>query len=251
MTHVVWAPARWLPKARAVLAGLEERHPARTIILVPEPRGRGEVDARVRLRETNVEGSEREVFAEVIEVRLRGRAAVHPGSVVLPLLVSDLPAFCRWRGELPWGATPLEEIAEVCDRLVVDSGEWPRLPAAYRRLAELFDRIAVSDIAYARTLQWRVALAELWPDVAQAERLRVEGPRAEALLLAGWLRSRLDRDVSLTRRAAPTVRRVSIDGRAVEPSPGEEPSASDLLSAELDVFGRDPVYEAAVLAAPG
>ena len=42
------------------------------------------------------------------------------------------------------------------------------------------------------------------------------------------------------------MRGVSIDGEPVEPSPGEEPSASDLLSAELDVFGRDPVYEAAV-----
>ena len=94
-----------------------------------------QVDARVRLREANVEGSEREVFAEVIELRLRGTAARHPGSVVLPLLVPDLPVFCRWRGEPPWGATPLEEIAEVCDRLVVDSGEWPRLPAAYARLA--------------------------------------------------------------------------------------------------------------------
>ena len=35
----------------------------------------------------------------MIELRLRGSAAHHPGSIVLPLLVSDLPVFCRWRGE--------------------------------------------------------------------------------------------------------------------------------------------------------
>ncbi len=37
MTHVVWAPPKWLPRARRVLDGLAERHPARTIFLVPEP----------------------------------------------------------------------------------------------------------------------------------------------------------------------------------------------------------------------
>ena len=38
MTHLVWAPPAWLPQARATLAGLRDRHPARTILLVPEPR---------------------------------------------------------------------------------------------------------------------------------------------------------------------------------------------------------------------
>jgi hypothetical protein len=42
---------------------------------------------------------------------------------------------------------------------------------------------------------------------------------------------------------------VAVDGEAVSPPPGGVPDASDLLSAELDVFGRDPVYEAAVKAA--
>ena len=38
MTHLVWAPLAWLPQARATLAGLHDRHPARTILLVPEPK---------------------------------------------------------------------------------------------------------------------------------------------------------------------------------------------------------------------
>jgi glucose-6-phosphate dehydrogenase assembly protein OpcA len=248
MTHVVWAPQRWLQRARSVLAGLEERHPARTIFLVPQS-GRGRVEARVRLRQTNVEGVERDVFAEVIELRLRGVAAQHPASIVLPLLVPDLPAFCRWRGEPSWGTSPLDEIVGVCDRLVVNSTEWSRLPVAYERLAGLFERIAVSDIAYSRTLPWRVALAELWPGIGKVERLRVEGPRAEALLLAGWLRSRLDREVSLSRRNAPELRAVWVDGERVAVAPGEEPDPSDLLSAELDVLSRDPIYEGAVIGA--
>ena len=103
MTHVVWAPPRWLPKARAVFAGLDERHPARTIFLVPEGGRRTHVRGSASLKQTPVIGLSREVFAEVIELRLAGVALRHPASLVLPLLISDLPAFCRWRGEPPWG----------------------------------------------------------------------------------------------------------------------------------------------------
>ena len=249
MTHVVWAPPRWLERAREVLAGLEERHPARTIFLIPERGRSNQVKADVRLRQTTVEGLAGEVFAEVIELRLRGGASEHPASLLLPLLVSDLPAFCRWRGEPGWRSSALAEIVGVCDRLVVNSSEWPRASRGYARLCSLFDRIAVSDIAYSRTLPWRARIAELWPSVAEVERLRVEGPQADALLLAGWLRSRLRRDVSLSRRHAPEVQAVWLDGEPLEVVTGAPRSPSDLLSDELDVTGRDKVYEAAVRAA--
>ena len=41
MTHLVWCPPEWRAKARATLAGLLERHPARTIFLIPERRRPG------------------------------------------------------------------------------------------------------------------------------------------------------------------------------------------------------------------
>jgi glucose-6-phosphate dehydrogenase assembly protein OpcA len=185
----------------------------------------------------------------VVELRLRGAAVEHPASLLLPLLVPDLPVFCRWRGEPPWETTQLSEIVDVVDRLVVDSGEWSGLPAAYERFVHLFTAAAVSDIAYARTVAWRRRLAELWPGIRTVERLRVEGPRAEALLLAGWLRSRLQKEIRLTRRNAGRLSGVWLNGERVEPPSEPDPSGSDLLSAELDVFARDPVYEAAVRAA--
>ena len=178
MTHLVWCPPEWRAKARATLAGLLERHPARTIFLIPEPGGRtSRIEARggaEGLR--SCQGLSREVLSEVIELRLRGTAARHPGSIVLPLLVSDLPVFCRWRGEPAWESSEFAEITGVADRLVVDSSEWRGVPAATRRLAELFGRVAVSDIAFSRTLPWRRRLAELWPEIGAIEKLRVEGP---------------------------------------------------------------------------
>ena len=50
MTHVVWAPPEWLPTARKTFAGLHERHPARTIFLVPSP-GPGDCEASAALED--------------------------------------------------------------------------------------------------------------------------------------------------------------------------------------------------------
>ena len=133
MTHIVWCPPEWRAQARATLAGLLERHPARTIFLIPGAgRTRRAIDARVELKDFQLPGMAREVLSEVIELRLRGSAARHPGSVVLPLLVSDLPVFCRWRGEPSWGSGELAEIVGVTDRLVVDSSEWRGIPGCLR-----------------------------------------------------------------------------------------------------------------------
>ena len=249
MTHVAWAPPPWAAAARRTLAGLEELHPSRTILLFPEP---GKVDAivvDVDLKCFTIPGSVREVCSEVIQLRLRGARSHVPGSVVRPLLITDLPTFCRWRGLPPWGKPELEQLVDICDRLVVDSSEWRGLPGAYTKLCTLFDRIAVSDIAWGRSVGWRGRIAALWPEVKTAKTLSVTGPKADALLLAGWLRSRLRRPVKLAHRSAAELERVAIDGEPVPAPRGATPTASDLLSAELDVFGRDRVYEAAVRAA--
>lgn len=245
LTHVAWAPPRWLARARGVLAGLAERHPARTILLVPEPGRRSGVEADATVRDFPV-GDGREVLSEIIEVRLRGEAARHPASIVLPLLISDLPAFCRWRGQPDWDGDALAELTGVVDRLVVDSAEWPSLPRAYGRLAGLFEDLAVSDLAWRRTLPWRATLAAQWPGIADVRRLTVHGPRAEALLLAAWLRERLGRDVTLRRRSTPSLEALLVDGERLAAPASPPLSDSDLLSAELDVLARDRIYEAAV-----
>jgi len=249
MTHIAWAPPEWANAARRTLAGLEELHPSRAILLFPDPKRRDSIDVNVALRCFRIPGSSRQVCSEVIELRLGGKRARAPASIVQPLLIADLPTFCRWRGLPPWGEPELEQLVDVCDRLVVDSGEWRGLARAYVELAKHFDRIAVSDIVWGRAVGWRGRIAAEWPEVRQVKRLSVTGPKADALLLAGWLRSRLRKQVQLTHRAAERIERVAIDGEPVAPPVGGPPSASDLLSAELDQFGRDPIYEAAVTAA--
>ena len=96
MTHIVWAPQAWLKAAERTLAGLSERHPSRTILLTPAPRRKDGIDALVDVRTFTVEGSERAIASEVVELTLKGRRATgsrvdrdaaphHRSAGVLPL----------------------------------------------------------------------------------------------------------------------------------------------------------------------
>jgi glucose-6-phosphate dehydrogenase assembly protein OpcA len=248
MTHTAWVPPEWVEAAEDVLAGLAERHPSRTIVLVPEPEEQDGLEARVGVQ-VFPSGEGRQVCAETIRIHLKGSRASVPASVVQPLFLPDLPVFLRWRGVPSFGSDAFESLVGVVDRLIVDSTEWPELPETYGRLTGVFDHVVVSDIAWARTSRWRRQLASLWPEIRNVERLRVTGTAPQAQLLAGWLRSRLDRPVHLEHEPADMLESVEIDGKAAPFPPGDPPAPSDLLSEQLDRFERDLVYEEAVRSA--
>ena len=244
MTHIAWAPPEWQDASRDTLAGMAERHPSRTLLLFPQDDERDALDAEVALQCYTHAELQRHVCTEVIELRLCGRVAQAPASVILPLVLPDVPVFLRWRGEPPFGEPVFEQLIDVVDRLVVDSREWEGAPACYAKLVEIFDRVAVSDIVWARTLRWRRAIAER----GRGRQLRVHGPIQESSLLAGWLRSRLGHSVELEHTDADRIELAVLDGEEIR-AREERPSASDLLSGELDRFSRDPIYESAVAAA--
>ena len=223
MTHLVWAPPAWLPQARATLAGLHDRHPARTILLVPEPRratrDHGVASASTR---SQVDGSREALRGGDRDPALRcgDRAPGVDRAAAADLRPAGLLPLARRarRG----GRRSSPSSLGVVDRLVVDSSEWRGLPAAYERLAELFERVAVSDIAFSRTLAWRARLAELWPGIAAIERLGVEGPQggcAAARRLAAVAAAARDR--ALAARCRRRCAAVRVDGKPVEPPVGE------------------------------
>jgi len=248
MTHTAWVPAEWVEAAEDVLAGLAERHPSRTIVLVPVPDEEDGLEADVAVESFNASEG-RQICTETIRIRLKGNRVGVPASVVQPLFLPDLPTFLRWRGAPDFGSDSFESLVDVVDRLIVDSTEWPDLPATYASLVSIFDRVVVSDIAWARTSRWRTQLASLWPGIADVKRIRVTGTAAQAHLLAGWLRSRLDRSIELELEPADTLKGVELDGEHAPFPPGDPPTPSDLLSDELDRFERDRVYEEAVRSA--
>jgi hypothetical protein len=249
MTHLAWVPEEWHDHAVDTLHGLEERHPSRTILLFPQPKGDARIDAAVSLHCFQLPGTERHVCTEVIELTLCGSTAAAPASVVLPLLIPDLPVFLRWRDRPDFDDAAWEQLTGVADRLIVDSTEWPDVPEAYSGLEAVFDRIAASDIAWARTGRWRQLLASLWPGIASVETIRVHGTPAQGHLLAGWLRARLRKEIALELNPSDLLKGVDLDGEPAPFPPGQAPPSSELLSDELDRYGRDPVYEQAVGAA--
>jgi glucose-6-phosphate dehydrogenase assembly protein OpcA len=242
MTHCAWVPPQWLDAAETTLAGMNERHPSRTLILVPKPEEPDGLDVELSLRCFPLGTTQ--VCGEVIQLHLRGNRAVAPASIVLPLLISDLPVFCRWRGEPPFGEPQWEQMVDVADRVIVDSSEWDEL--RYSELENAFASTGASDIAWARTDAWRAELAGYWPAIREQE-IRIRGPRAEATLLRGWLNARLDRAIRPIEPAGELA--VRLGGEELRPPRAPTRSPSDLLSAELDRFGRDRIYEEAVAAA--
>ena len=165
-----WPGSRTSGRGRptGVMRGLGDRVPSRTLLLHPEPDAEGR-----RLRRDDhgrpVLRREDGVSVEIVRIRLRGSTAEAPASVVVPLQIADLPVFLRWRGRPAFGRKHYEQLVGVADRLIVDSTEWDRLPSGLAKLSESFDRIAVSDLAWARTLPWRAALADLWPGIKEAK----------------------------------------------------------------------------------
>jgi hypothetical protein len=246
MTHIAWVPQPWRAAAEATLAGLGEAHPSRTIVLFPQPDApEGELAATVELYCFPAQ-EDRRVFSEVVTITLPGSKSHIPASIVTPLLRSDLPVFLRWRGAPPFGAAELVQLVEIADRLIVDSREWPEPELGYEQLPALFEEVAASDIAWSRLDTWREAIARLWPAVERAKRLRVRSPRAEALLLSRWLAARLDRRVELVHELAAEIESAEVDGLEALPARRDARSPSELLSDQLEVFGRDAVYEQTV-----
>ena len=242
MTHIAWVPPHWVEAAERTLEGMEDSHPSRTIVLTPDADAPSGLDVNLSVR--CFSAGDQAVASELIWFRLRGDRTAAPASLVLPLVISDLPVFLRWRGQPPFGASQFEQLIELADRFVVDSSEWDEL--RYRELSDHFDRAAVSDIAWTRIHDWRVKLAGCWPGIVEQE-IRVRGPRAEAALLRGWLASRLRRTIRPVELAGELG--VRLGGEDIGPPHEPVKTPSELLSAELDRFGRDRVYEDAVLAA--
>jgi hypothetical protein len=227
LTHMAWVPVEWREDATETLAGLGTGHPSRTLLLFPEPHKADGLAARVHLECYPLENDIRQLCNEVIELRLGGPRSQAPASIATPLLLADLPVFLRWRGRPPFATDQFRQMAELTDRLIVDSAEWPDVPGAFEELAGFFEQAAVSDIAWRRTLRWREALARDWPTVPDP----LSGPPAETALVAGWLRSRAGIEVAVERSG--------------ELPYTEDLDASEYLSDELDVFGRDRIYEEA------
>jgi len=190
---------------------LAYRHPSRAIVILGD-REREGVSAEVLLHCHVPRADESaEVYFEQILARVRGDADERVASVVIPLLVPDLPTFLWWTGTPPSDARRFDDLLDLADRLIVDSADFAHAGRTLAVISELARtrsgrRFGLTDLNWTRLTPWRELIAaffdvEAWrPGLDGIVGVRigfavdVDGRDihpTQALLLVGWLASRL------------------------------------------------------------
>ncbi len=148
---------------------------------------------------------------EHVTLRAQGKFVPELPSAALPLLVSDLPTFLWWRSVVDSSQKVFSSLLHESDRLIVDSAEFAKPVAELMAINKIFQQdsetpVGISDLNWARLTSWRGLLADFY-DVAEYRTALEEidnvcisyvAPQADAnaiapqaLLMAGWLASRL------------------------------------------------------------
>lgn len=183
---------------------IAEVHPCRALLIIADKEG-PDRDIEILLSACQ-DRRTINICCEQIVFTAHGRFVPELPSVVLPLFISDLPVFlCS--DVLPTADPTFKKLTEQVDRLIIDSAEFLSANNEWQWLERSFavGEVAISDFNWARLTPWRSALANFY-DVAEyravlnhVARIRIDysAPETdtrlpnEALLIAGWLVSRL------------------------------------------------------------
>lgn len=186
----------------ALLANRE--HPSRILIVVRDPAAEDGLDAEIH--------TESEARGDVIVLTMRGRTVEHPGSVLRPLLVPDLPVVVWWPNEAPEDLLT-DRIGKLADRRITDAlgAEDPTQAIIDRAY---YHSPGDSDLAWTRTTRWRALLAAALDQVRQpvtAATVEAATDNAPASLLAAWLELKLGVAVTVTKTAGPGITAVRLE----------------------------------------
>jgi glucose-6-phosphate dehydrogenase assembly protein OpcA len=198
-------------RAAASSSRLSTRHPSRVIVILGD-RDREGVDVVVQLHCHVPRPNETaQISYEQILARVKGDADERVASVVIPLLVPDLPVFLWWTGTPPHDTRRFDDLIALADRLIVDSADFARPDQTLAVMAELARthngrKFGITDLNWTRLTPWRELVAaffdvDTWrPCLDNLIGVRVgfgvdmdgrDIHPSQALLLIGWLASRL------------------------------------------------------------
>ena len=201
--------------AEEVLTSLALKHPCRSVLMVSRPDAAGDsLGASLRIYQRAAGG--RSVCFEQIQLTAEGTGTRQLAGIATQLLVHDLPTLVWWTGSANPEGAEFANLAELGDVTVVDSARLENQIGGLASLAKAADtwrgRTVLSDLNWNRLADWRELVAQFFDSRAtrplldqvgsvQIEVAAAEGgvESAQALLLAGWLGSRLGWE---TRRVA-------------------------------------------------
>ena len=192
---IVIVDREWKGEVANRLERVGRYHASRTVVCAVEP-GRTTLDARATIsHEDPKEGLS--VVRESVELDIGPDHLVALTTLVDPVLISEIPTVC-WS---PHGhAEVVHALLPVLDVIMLDSDAEGDPGVAFERAEQMREDAYVVDLAWLRTTPWRERLAasfHLGARRGYLERLlsveirHREGSTASALLLAGWLASRL------------------------------------------------------------
>jgi glucose-6-phosphate dehydrogenase assembly protein OpcA len=198
---VVLADREWRGEVINRLERVGRYHPSRTILCTVQD-GKRDIDASVTVSaDDEHEGGTVGVLRENVEISLGPSHLGRLATIVDPIVVSELPT-------LLWSPHSLDEAVEsllpIVDVVLIDTDDpvyFDGPAAALSRAVELLDsNVHIVDLAWLRTIAWRERLAGSFSEPTRADALtglrRVyvrhhHGSIVSALLLTGWLASRL------------------------------------------------------------
>ncbi|WBB80134.1 glucose-6-phosphate dehydrogenase assembly protein OpcA [Micromonospora sp. WMMD882] len=187
LTLIVVVDERRVREAEAAATIAAAAHPCRLLVVVRSDieRDRSRLDAEI------VVGG-RLGPCEAVVMRMYGRLALHAESVVMPLLVPDVPVVTWWHGEPP-AEIATDFLGVVADRRITDSARAADPIEALRHRAEDYAP-GDTDLAWSRITPWRTLVAGAFDTTAaKVTEATVVAPRKDptAALMCGWLGSRL------------------------------------------------------------
>ncbi|NJN19804.1 MAG: glucose-6-phosphate dehydrogenase assembly protein OpcA [Oscillochloris sp.] len=231
----------------ALFQSLTAGHPHRGILLVDQGRNDGvDLTAFVQANCLLTAPGVPQVCGEQVTIRAATAALGRAASLVLALLVPDLPVALYLPGPEPLGDPLLARLRGILDRLIVDSADFTTPAPGLYDMAELNDLAngpAVSDLSWTRLTAWRELTAQFFDTrpllphlrrIDQIEIIYADGQRqhnpSQALLLAGWLSASLG--------WAPLEDAVSQEGDLIRlhlrrPAVGIGPNAIRLVTIDL------------------
>ncbi|HET9530090.1 MAG TPA: glucose-6-phosphate dehydrogenase assembly protein OpcA [Blastocatellia bacterium] len=198
-------------KVDEIIMEVSAEHPARAILMIADREAsESALSAEVTSRCTLPAGLSKQVCCEQVTIHGSGEQANEIPSAVVPLLLSDLPTYLWWRAVPQLTDKFFKRLGDVSDRVIIDSADFADQYKELQNLAALLRDnprwTALSDLNWARLTVIRALLAGFY-DVAEyrptlenlsqasIEYAPMDGKGgvipARALLLAGWLTSRL------------------------------------------------------------
>jgi glucose-6-phosphate dehydrogenase assembly protein OpcA len=158
-------------RCAATIAATAGHHASRSLILTTvDADGPAGLEAWIEALSIAPAPGRAQAGTETIHVTAHGETGRHLASIIMPLLVHDLPVALWWPHDPQFGSHRADRLLPIADRLIVDGSSWSgdgldRLVEMARVAAR--QGLAVADFALMRQARWREALASVYdlPDL--------------------------------------------------------------------------------------